>query len=231
MLPGDLIDAPVQRAAEPEVVRVQRQDLVVPDRVQRVVGQSDVDAEQRVRALPQMAVADHRGAVDDSEHVGELVFLADEVGPDTGGEQPLDRQFQQPILLAAFRPVREPDQIRGAQMNAAGQLLAAIAGGHHRGAAVDQNILVEDGREAAAAGLQLQPVAVAVLVAADLVRRPRREAEERMLQVGYQLLQRGRQQIDCEQVRLVAVRGDVLAFGHGGSIASARLHVKYTAAK
>ena len=105
MLAGELVNAALERLAQPEIIPAQRQDLLALDGVEHPLGEFDFDPEQA--AIDTLLAANSR-SVDQAERIRLLLIAGANIGLDPGTSEAIDRLAQGVVVLAGGAAVRKP---------------------------------------------------------------------------------------------------------------------------
>src|SRR5262249_22190553 len=90
MLPGDLVHSPLQRLSQPKIVTVQRQYLVMPNRVKNPVRQLDLNLLHST--IP--SFSNNAGTLDQPESLEDFLTTRRNVGADPDPRQPFKCRLQ-----------------------------------------------------------------------------------------------------------------------------------------
>ena len=126
MFAGQFVNSPFEGFPESEIVAVQREDFLVPNRVEHPIGELDLDLlHAAVAGLP-----DDFRAIDQAEDLKGFLASRDDVRGNLSAPQPLERRFQRRVAFAAGDAVRRLQQIVGleAQVASKAKQLELIAG-------------------------------------------------------------------------------------------------------
>lgn len=143
VLVGDLVHPPLQGFAEPEVVPVQREHLLVLDSIEGPVAERDLDLLHPLLTR----FADDFGPFDDSEGFEDFLATGGELGADAGSCQPLQGRFEGFVALAVRHPVRGLQQIVGLEMQHGRDGLSGVLGRHQLADAIDQDVAIMNRRQ------------------------------------------------------------------------------------
>ena len=195
MLAGQLVDTPLERFAQAEVVAAQGQHRFRQHRAEQPVRQRHRHRDHPPAARP----AHDLPAVDQAEAAGGLDAAGGEVGGDAGAGQPLEGIAQPGIPVAAGVAVGGDQQVVRLELQCARHLAPGIERRHQLADAVDQDVLVVDRGAPPHRGRDLDLGAVVGIIQHPPV-GPGREREDRVLHGAQIVLGRGIENVAREQI-------------------------------
>lgn len=163
--------------------------------------------------------------VDEAKDVGLFLLSCTNVGDDMCAGKAFDRLAGRRVALAGGTAVRQREQVVRRNLHALADRLAALLLFHQLRDAVEQDVLVVDGREPLDARGDLEPVAVVLVDALDTVRLFRQRVE-RVLELRHQILERSVCHIADEQVPTLVPDGHELAVGIWGNQCPPSRHLR-----
>ena len=217
---GDLVDTPLQRLPEPEIVPVEGQHGMIAYRVENPVRDRQLDPQQ---APVEAVLAPHRTLVHQAEVGVLLLVTVGDVGADPGACQAVYGLAHGAVVASRGAPVGENQHVMGVDADAPVDLLALVQFRHDLGNGVDQDVLVVDRRQALVGGDDLQPVAV-VLVAPDVHLGLFREGIEGVFHLRHDVLEYRIGHVADKQIALRMLVRQELIGGLQGLIRGIRNH-------
>lgn len=215
VLAGDLVETPFQRAPQAEVVGRDADHLVRLDGAQDPVRQDQLAV---VEAESVVGRPDEPALVDQPEYAGFDLAAGADVRRERGASKPLKRVFEALVPEVVRGSVRHDEQFAGTEPDALPDPLAPVLPVHELADAEDQDVLVEDRREAPTGRDDLQPVPAAPIDQVPHVRLGG-EGEQRMLHRRQIVLRHDVRDIEDEEILLRVAVGEQC---HAGTLARVR---------
>ncbi len=190
---------------------MQGQNLLAANGIEHPVRQLDLNPEQT--AIEPVFAADGRG-IDQSEAVQLLLVAGADIRRDTGAGKAIHRLAQRVIVFSGRSAIGENQQIIARNAHTLAHRLIPLQLFHQLRNAVNQDVLVVDGREALDARDDLQPVAV-MLISANRGFRFLRKGVKGMLHLRNQILEHRIGYIADEQIAFIVPAGRRCSSGFG----------------
>ena len=202
MFARQLVDAPLQRLPEAEIIAGKRQHRFCQHRPVQPVAERHRHADHAAAA----GAAHDLPAFDQAKAAGGLGGAGDDIGGDAGAGQPLEGLAQPAIGIAAGLAIGRHQQVMRLQLQRAADLAPGIQRRHQLADAEDQDVLVMDGGQPLDAGRHLHAHPV-VAIAQDPPVGPRRQREQRMFHAGQVVLGQRIENIAEEKIALAVPVG------------------------
>ena len=222
MLARDLVDAPLQRFSEAEIIAAEREDRFCHHRAEEPVRERHRHADH----APAARVAHDLPGLDQPEARRHLVATGFQVGGDAGAREPLERFLEAAIGVARGFAVGRHKQVMRAQMQPAADRSAGIQRRHQLADAIDQDVLVMDRGQPLDAWRDLD-LHIVMGIAQDAPIGARRQRKNGMLHRYQVILGDGIENIAEEEIPLAVAIGQKRARIGDGTAHGDRLEVSW----